>query len=326
MNTPSKIGTFGAGLALVFGAAFATGAALDPVDADPAEAGHGGHQDPRGGGRAGGQEAQPAGLRSSERGYTLVPRHDGLRAGEPAGLAFRILDPDGRPLTAYRETHEQDLHLILVRRDLTGYRHLHPERGADGTWRVPVTFAEGGSYRMFADFAPAGDPEGPLTLGAEVQVAGEYRPQPLPEPAATAQVDGYTVTLDGALTPGTPSELTFSVARNGHRVTDLDPYLGAYGHLVALRADDLAYLHVHPEGAPGDGVTEPGPGISFHAQAPSPGAYRLYLDFAHEGAVHTAEFTVPATAGEEPEDGAHQDPAEDQSASPTPGHSGHGHG
>ena len=41
--------------------------------------------------------------------------------------------------------------------------------------------------------------------------------------------------------------LTLTVTKDGQPVTDLQPYLGAYGHLVALRAGDLAYLHVHPE-------------------------------------------------------------------------------
>ena len=63
---------------------------------------------------------------------------------------------------------------------------------------------------------------------------------------------------------------------------------------MALRQGDLAYLHVHPEGEPGDGKTKPGPGITFFAEAPSPGAYRLYLDFKHDGEVRTAEFTVYA--------------------------------
>ena len=80
--------------------------------------------------------------------------------------------------------------------------------------------------------------------------------------------------------------------RDGEPVTDLDPYLGAYGHLVALRAGDLAYLHVHPDGTPGDGTTPPGPDVVFYAAVPSAGTYHLYLDFKHQGVVRTAAFTV----------------------------------
>ena len=72
--------------------------------------------------------------------------------------------------------------------------------------------------------------------------------------------------------------------RDGEPVTDLEPYLGAYGHLVALRAGDLAYLHVHPEGGRGP--------VAFRAEVPSEGAYHLFLDFKHDGVVRTAAFAV----------------------------------
>ena len=86
--------------------------------------------------------------------------------------------------------------------------------------------------------------------------------------------------------------LKLSVAKDGRPVTDLQPYLGAYGHLVALRGGDLAYLHVHPDGEPGDGKTSPGPDVEFGAEVPSVGSYHLYLDFKHDGVVRTAEFAA----------------------------------
>ena len=61
---------------------------------------------------------------------------------------------------------------------------------------------------------------------------------------------------------------------------------------MALRASDLAYLHVHPMGEPGDGTTPAGPEIGFHTTVPSNGDYRLFLDFKHDDVVRTAEFTV----------------------------------
>ena len=73
------------------------------------------------------------------------------------------------------------------------------------------------------------------------------------EPVYIDTVGDYTVTLDGDVKAGGDSKLTLTVAKDGKPVTDLQPYLAAYGHLVALRDGDLAYLHVHPEGEPGDG-------------------------------------------------------------------------
>ncbi|MDT0345431.1 hypothetical protein [Streptomyces litchfieldiae] len=307
MNTATRVGAFGAGLALAFGTAFGVGSLVGPVGSNPEPADHGEHSaadaTPAPAPDTGAET--PGGLQISERGYTLVPPAEPLTVGEVADFRFRILGPDGEPLTAYEESHEKDPHLIVVRRDLSGFQHLHPVLGEDGMWSVPLTLSEAGDYRMFADFVPAGDPGGGLTLGADVAVAGEYGPEPLPEPARTATVDGYTVTLDGDLTAGASGELTLNVSRDGRPVTDLQPYLGAYGHLVALRAGDLAYLHVHPrEGGPG-------PDIGFDTEIPSAGTYRLYLDFQHEGTVHTAEFTVtvgddaPAPAAEDSGDHAH---------------------
>ncbi|MFL6053021.1 MAG: hypothetical protein ACJ72W_08920 [Actinoallomurus sp.] len=290
MNTPARLGIFGLGLAVVFGAAMGTGRLTGPVGAESRpNAAHGGME--HGGAGHGGHESMlPDGLLVSDRGYSLVtvPAASGT-------FAFRITGPDGRPVTAFDTRHDKRMHLIVVRRDLSGFRHVHPTMDADGTWRVASPLSGPGTYRAFADFQPTG--ADPLTLGIDISVAGDARPRPLPAPATTASVDGYTVTLAGTLLAGRSSRLDMTISRDGRPVTDLQPYLAAYGHLVALRQGDLAYLHVHPDGEPGDGRTEPGPTVTFYAEAPSVGAYRLYLDFQHHGTVHTAEFTAEAKEG-----------------------------
>ena len=101
--------------------------------------------------------------------------------------------------------------------------------------------------------------------------------------------------MTGDLVPGESSPLTLTVTRRGEPVTDLQPYLGAYGHLVALREGDLAYLHVHPEEPDGPAA---GPEIPFLAEVPSVGRYRLFLDFRHDGVVRTAAFTLEAVGHE----------------------------
>ncbi|MFF9341127.1 MULTISPECIES: hypothetical protein [unclassified Streptomyces] len=249
-----------------------------------AHAEHGGH-----GGHGGGR---PGGLSVSEDGYTLELDATVLAAGVRR-IDFRVTGPDGRAVTEFVPEHEKELHFIAVRRDTAGFQHVHPVRDEKGTWSTELTL-EPGDWRLFADIHPAGH-DGTLTLGIDVAVAGPYDPRPLPRATGTARTGEYTVTLDGALVPGEASELTLTVSRGGRPVTDLQPYLAAYGHLVALRVGDLGYLHVHPEGAPGDGVTAPGPDIVFMAVAPSAGTYRLYLDFQHDGVVRTAEFTAHTT-------------------------------
>jgi hypothetical protein len=294
MGTPLKVGSFALGLAVVFSAAFGLGNLAGPADspttttAAHSDAGHDGAATADSPG-----EQMPAGLQITQDGYHLQPLSPALAVGKPQPFAFRIAGPDGAPVTGYTTSHDKDLHLIVVRRDLSGFQHVHPALAADGTWSIPLAVPAAGQYRVFADFRPAGHAQG-LTLGADVPAPGDYRPRPLPAAARTATVDGYTVTLDGDLVPGASSKLTLSVAKGGTPVTGLQPYLGAYGHLVALRAGDLAYLHVHPDGAPGDGKTAAGPQVTFYAEVPSSGSYRLYLNFQHAGKVRTAEFTAVA--------------------------------
>ncbi|WP_223775321.1 hypothetical protein [Streptomyces sp. 135] len=308
MNTGLKITAFAAAVAATFGTAYGVGQAVDPVTDRAPAAGHGAHDgDRREGEKAGGEEggaaahggAAAGGLQVSERGYTLDLKTSRVGADRKEELRFAVVkDSTGRNVTAYQKEHDKELHLIVASRDLTVYRHLHPTRAADGTWSTKVELPEAGGYRVFADFRPEGAKEG-LTLGADLAVAGESAPKKLPAHGTTATVDGYDVTLKGELKTGRGGDLTLNVAKNGRPVTDLQPYLGAYGHLVALRSGDLAYLHVHPNGEPGDGRTKAGPGVSFTATAPSAGAYRLFLDFKHEGKVRTAAFTVHAGGGDE---------------------------
>ncbi|MGV0853397.1 hypothetical protein [Mycolicibacterium phlei] len=283
MNTGTRVAAFLAALAVVFAVSTWAGRAFGPDSPTPAGHAAGHSADPA---------AHPGGLQVTQDGYTLDLAQPLQRARRNAPVQFRILDAAGVPVTRFQKTHDQFLHLIVVRNDLSAFQHLHPVLDDDGLWRVPIDFSRAGDYRLFADFVPVGGP--PLTLAANVHVAGDYDPQPLPDPGTTATVDDYTVTLTGTAKAGAASTLSFSVTRNGAPVGNLQRYLGAYGHLVALRAADLAYLHVHP--LPSSRAAGP---IEFSATFPSAGEYRLFLDFKHRDTVRTAAFTVVASEGSE---------------------------
>ncbi|MFH5227572.1 hypothetical protein [Antrihabitans spumae] len=311
MNTAQKIAGFTAGLAVVFAAALGTGAVVGPADSPAPVHTRGIHPEELPG-EAASPDSAPGGLMVTDSRYTLQLETPQTPTGTAVSLRFRIVDPAGTPLTRYAASHGKQLHLIVVRRDMVGYQHVHPVLDSAGIWSVPLDLTRAGTYRVFADFTPEGG-EG-VTLGADLHVAGTFDPQPLPAATGTTEIDGYTVTLHGNLVPGQASKVTLSVTKDGRPVTDLQPYLGAYGHLVALRSADLAYLHVHPDGHPGDGVTAAGPTIDFYATAPSVGDYRLFLDFQHAGVVRTAEFTLSAAGS----------PAEG-SLQPEPAVAGHDH-
>jgi hypothetical protein len=274
-RTPIRLLGFAAILLLVFGLAVAAGSAVGPdrEGAPDRMAGHGGEAE-----HAGPDPVR--GLAVAAGGLELAVARTELPRGREAELAFRILNR-GRPVRDFDVEHEKRMHVIVVRRDGRGFQHVHPQLGADGTWRVPVTLPDAGAYRVFADFSHDGEAR---TLAADLSVDGATDYVPLPEPATTAGTrDGYRVSLDaGDVRAGRDTELSFTVTRRGQRVRT-EPYLGAGGHLVALREGDLAYLHVHPE--------EHGEAVAFTTAFPSEGRYRLYLQFKHGGAVRTAEFT-----------------------------------
>ncbi|MDW5324713.1 hypothetical protein [Plantactinospora sp. KLBMP9567] len=250
--------------------------------------GTGPHEHPTGapGGPAGG--AEPGGLSVSASGYTLVPTGTTLTAGRAQDFRFQVRGPDRQPVTGYAVVHEKPLHMIVIRRDLGGYQHLHPTMAMDGTWSVPLTLPAPGVWRAYADFTALDGSGGqlPLTLGVDLVVAGDYAPRPLPAAAREATVDGFTVTYEGTPQVGASQPLLFRVFSGGNPVAALEPYLGAYGHLVVLREGDLGYVHVHPEPELVGGA------VKFWLAAPSSGRYRMYFDFQVAGAVHTAEFTL----------------------------------
>ncbi|MPY92634.1 MAG: hypothetical protein GEV08_06055 [Acidimicrobiia bacterium] len=298
MKAPAKLGAYAAVLVVVLTAGAGVGAAVGPLD-DGDDAPGMAHETSSDGTTPEESPDMPAGLSASEAGYTFTPEDTTFTPGVAEPFAFRVLGPGGAPVTDFDTRHEQDLHLIVVSGYLADYQHLHPALSADGTWSTELGLPRAGGYRAYADFAAAGAE--PLTLGVDLLVAGELAPQPLPAPAATATVDGYEVLLDGDVTAGAESALHFRVARDGAAVSDLEPYLGAFGHLVAIRATDHAYLHVHPteDSSPAQ--------VAFSVHVPSPGSYRLFLDFQHQGVVRTATFTLDVPAAEATSGTAHEE-------------------
>jgi hypothetical protein len=287
-----RLAVFGLLLAAAFGGAALAGGALDPdaAPATPAHAAEPGTPAAHGGseGRAAPAGHGAAAAHAAAVGSAALPglsaEQDGLRlellrSRSPAGasrpLALRIVDARGEPVRRFDVAHEKRLHLIVVRRDLATFEHLHPRMDDGGVWRTAVDLRRPGSYRVFADVTVGGRKR---TLGTDLHVAGDFRPRRLPAATSVATDDhGLDVRLRR-----TGDRVAFDVLRDGRVVNaELETYLGAKGHLVTLRAADLAYLHAHPEND----------ALAFEARVPSPGTFRHHVQFQLDGVVHTAAFT-----------------------------------
>jgi len=214
-------------------------------------------------------------------------------AGGASGLRLTVRDPEsGEPVTSFIDLHERPFHLFILGRDLESFEHLHPERQEDGSFFLTHSLPPG-AFTLVADFLPAaGTPQlvqrAIATPGYDGPLfAAPKRLEMLPFEQV---VDGLRVRLETPrLAPRRESELKFVVADavTGRPVTDLEPFLGAAGHLLIVNAAATSALHGHPEG----GFTG-GPDVSFQPVFPAPGRYKLWVQLQRRGAIVTAPFVV----------------------------------
>ena len=255
-----RVFAFAAAVAAAFAGALGVGAAVGPLERGRAEAtpSHG---------EAMSAAAVPAGLAVAADGLRLEAARTTVTSGRPAPFAFRILRANGTPLDRYELSHERRMHLVVVRRDLGVFRHLHPALGSDGTWRVRLPALPPGAYRVFANFTTRGANQ---TLGVDLLVPGAWRP-------GFEAADTPVERAPTAPVAGRKTSLRFRV-----RGAELGRYLGARGHLVVLRRGDLAYLHTHADEQ----------ALRFDTTFPTPGSYSAFLQVRLDGVVRTASFAI----------------------------------
>ncbi len=136
MNATGKFAGFTLGLAAVFGIALVVGALVGPEPSEPT--GHDEHS------TAAAPSDLPGGLLVTDQGYTLALDKPNTTTAAQTLITFRILDATGAPVTKYQASHDKDLHLIVVRRDMAGFQHVHPVLDPTGTWTVPLNLSRAG--------------------------------------------------------------------------------------------------------------------------------------------------------------------------------------
>lgn len=215
------------------------------------------------------------------------------------GLRFLVTDAaTGDPVTDLGRTHQAWMHVIVTSQDLSWFRHLHAEpTGRPGELETDVTFPAGGTYRVDTEFRRRADMADVLDR-QQLTVEGTQPPAaPLEASPRSSTVDNLTVTLEGTPVADQQSDLHFRFEDGtGKVVDDLQPYLGAAGHVVVMSADGETFVHGHAEG---DELAVPGasfgPELGLHLDVPKAGLYRLWAQFRlGDGEVITVPFTVEA--------------------------------
>lgn len=247
-------------------------------------------------------DSRGAGDREYDVDVETIP--DAVVPGRPFRLQLTVRQP-GSSVTVsdFVEVHERRFHLFLISQDLEHYAHVHPEQRADGAWVVDVTVPQAGYYNVYSDFLPrGGTPQvvvrSVMTDGFPGTVASSSA-RLVPDRSLRRSVDSMTVSLDlepGGLVAGREQKFTYFIreAITGAPATDLEPYLGAWGHSLVISEDTMHVVHAHPveevqEGGHPEGG---GPALTFKAMLPKPGNYRIWTQFKRGGKVSTAVFTV----------------------------------
>ncbi|HZU20944.1 MAG TPA: hypothetical protein VE982_06970 [Gaiellaceae bacterium] len=232
-----------------------------------------------------------------------------VAANTPTRLSFTIVQPNGKPLTAYRHGSgpHNGVHLIIVRRDLGVIIHHHPPVGAGGRLTDTVAFPEPGPYRLVIDAYPKNaGPVPSFQLFEPIRVEGAYRPRPLPPFRPSETVDGFRFTLHGTprLHAVQAALLDFTVTTPTGKPAAFTPWYGALAHAIFFRAGSLDYFHTHvcAPGASGCASvlggarvtgTSATPGrLQVGVLLPVPGTWRLFLQCRLNGKVVTAPFTL----------------------------------
>jgi Heavy metal binding domain len=231
-----------------------------------------------------------------------------VQPGRQFRLTFTVRHPETRNVVrSFATVHDKQYHLFVVSHDLEYYDHIHPEMLPDGSWVIDTKVPKAGYYKLFSDFLPAGGtpqvvPELLVTAGNAGDLQASH-PRLPPEDSFQQVAGSMTVTLtlspDG-LVAGRDEKLQYRIVdtKTGQPVTNLEPYLAAYGHTLVLSEDSMEYVHAHPvELIPDKGETAiGGPDLTFKALLPKPGRYRLWTQLKRGGVVSTARFTVTAAS------------------------------
>ena len=225
------------------------------------------------------------------------------QAGSPTKLVLQIQDDDGTPIKRFDVLHEKLVHLIVVREGLDEFAHLHPDVDASGMITIEFAFPKSGKYRLFADHQPQGKSPG-LAVG-EFAVSGDDEPAAALVPNASPEVTNGDIKAHVTFKPGEQeTAVRFHIVDADDKpVGDLQPYLGAMGHLVIISADGHEYVHAHPLS---EAKTAPDGAVEFAAHFPKPGIYKAWGQFQRGGSVFTVPFVLEHKGGQStPHAGGH---------------------
>lgn len=231
---------------------------------------------------------------------------DQISSNQDTELTFNVYDAStGNKVFLFRKVYGKVVHMIVVDSELNFFSHIHPEQTENG-FTIKTQFPKDGRYHIYLDFQPLGAIE--QQIAHTVFVGNVEKPAlstATPDTNYTKTFGDYEVTLNYPK-PLKSSEIsigqqifTYNIkdAKTKQGITNLKPYLEAFGHLVMINQQTFDYVHVHPR----DLTVPPpdangGPTVEFMPigiyGAIKPGIYRVFGQFNPDNKLFTADFTV----------------------------------
>jgi hypothetical protein len=268
--------------------------------------------------------AAPFDVRDYRLDFRTVPAV--VKPGQTAKLLFRVFHPGtGEAIKRFEVLHERRYHLFVISQDMESFQHLHPEQQEDGTWSMDVLLPKAGYYKILSDFMPGGG--APQFIARPLVTAGyagdlaNDSARLVPDSVSTKTVDDVTATLSydpPTFNAGQYGHLNFHLtdSASGRPISDLQTYLGAFGHTLIMSEDMVDYVHSHPldilanadsDGGPPQFAIPPdadleklrgGPDVTFEGLMPKPGRYRAWTQFRRNDKIHTFAFTFHVASSE----------------------------
>jgi len=230
------------------------------------------------------------------------------KQNEKVHLRFSVYNPrTGERVNQFAPLHDELFHLFIVSQDMESFQHIHPRFEPDGTFSIDTILPRAGRYKVYSDFFPVDGT--PQVLQRNLSTSGapgdllSSRARLAPDTTFVKVEDGIKIELKldpEKIIAGRPVALRYSLsdAKTGQPVTDLVPYLAAWGHTLILSDDLTDYVHSHPEEVVPEtsdrSKLRGGPTVTFDALFPRPGMYRIWSQFLRGDKLTTVSFTVSA--------------------------------
>ncbi|CAN5696468.1 hypothetical protein BH11ARM2_BH11ARM2_37700 [soil metagenome] len=253
----------------------------------------------------------PEGGKPVKAAFVVSVKDAGTHAAKPP-YAVKLIDPPttagtgklrlkiedtktGETVTRFDMAHTKLFHLMIASKDLGWFVHEHPVQQPDGTFTIDQPFPAGGDYLVFADIAPKD--KGSQVVSVPLHLAG---PPPTwnsslvltKGPSRNGGIVADFVPMEKPVPVGKMTVLAFKLRdeATGKPVDDLQPYLGAHGHLMIVHQDGGTFVHSHPaEDAASERLLKTGE-VRFNARFPRPGIYKAWAQFQRGGKVVTLPF------------------------------------